>query len=54
MSETMADFEKEIEASFRPIKEGDVVDGTVTAVDEEAAWLAKQSFRNSADSAYTG
>lgn len=39
MSETMADFEKEIDASFRPMKEGDVVDGVVTAVDDEAAWL---------------
>ena len=27
--ETMADFEKELEASFRKIEEGDIISGTV-------------------------
>ncbi len=39
MSETMADFEKEIEASFRELNEGDVLDGVVTAVNDDAAYL---------------
>ena len=33
--ETMADFAAELEASFRKIKEGDIIRGTVIAVDEE-------------------
>lgn len=33
--ETMADFAAELEASFRKIKEGDIIKGTVIAVDEE-------------------
>ncbi len=39
MSETMADFEKEIEASFRPLNEGDIIDGVVTAVNDDAAYF---------------
>lgn len=39
MSETMADFEKELEASLRPINEGDIVEGIVTIVDEDAAYV---------------
>ncbi len=39
MSETMADFEKELEASLRPINEGDIVEGIVTMVDEDAAYV---------------
>ncbi|MCD8020204.1 MAG: S1 RNA-binding domain-containing protein [Clostridiales bacterium] len=39
MSETMADFEKELEASFRKLKEGDIIDGVITSVDDSAAYL---------------
>ena len=39
MTESMADFEKEIEASFRKLNKGDVLEGTVTNVDEEAVYL---------------
>ena len=39
MSESMADFEKELEASFRKLAEGDVLEGTVTNVDEDAVYL---------------
>ena len=37
--ETMADYSKELEASFREIHEGDILTGTVIAVDEGAATL---------------
>lgn len=37
--ETMKDFEKEIEASFRQIKEGDILTGTVIHVNEEEVTL---------------
>ena len=36
MSETMADFERELEASFRKLNEGGVVEGVITGVDENA------------------
>lgn len=39
MSESMADFEKEIAASFRKLQEGDVLEGTVINVDENAVYL---------------
>lgn len=39
MSETMADFEKELEASFRKLNGGDVVEGVITGVDENAVYL---------------
>lgn len=39
MSETMADFEKELEASLRPIHEGDIVEGIITIVDDDAAYV---------------
>ncbi len=39
MSETMSDFEKELEASFRKLNEGDVVEGVITGVDENAVYL---------------
>lgn len=35
----MADFEKELEASFRKLNEGDVVEGVITGVDENAVYL---------------
>ena len=35
MSETMKDYEAELEASFQKIEEGDIVTGTVIRVDEE-------------------
>ena len=37
--ETMKDFENEIEASFRQIKEGDILTGTVIDVNEEEVTL---------------
>lgn len=39
MEETMKDFEKELEASFRTIHEGDVISGTVIDVNEEEVTL---------------
>jgi len=37
--ETMADYENELEASFRKISEGDIISGTVINVDEEGVIL---------------
>ena len=39
MEETMKDYEQELEASFRKIKEGDVLKGTVIDVNEEEVVL---------------
>ena len=39
MEETMKDYEKELEASFRKIREGDVISGTVIDVNEEEVIL---------------
>ena len=39
MEETMKDYEKELEASFRTIQEGDVIKGTVIGVNEEEVTL---------------
>lgn len=39
MSETMEDYKDELEASFREIKEGDILTGTVIGVNEEEAVL---------------
>lgn len=39
MKETMKDYEKELEASFRKIQEGDVIKGTVIDVNEEEVTL---------------
>lgn len=39
MEETMKDYEKELEASFRRINEGDVIRGTVIDVNEEEVTL---------------
>ena len=39
MEETMKDYEKELEASFRTIQEGDVIKGTVSGVNEEEVTL---------------
>lgn len=39
VTETMADYEKELEASFRKISEGDIISGTVINVDEEGVIL---------------
>lgn len=36
---SMADYEKELEASFKKIEEGDIITGTVIAVDEEEITL---------------
>lgn len=37
--ETMADYSRELEASFREIREGEILSGTVIAVNEEAVTL---------------
>ena len=39
MEETRKDYEKELEASFRKIREGDVISGTVIDVNEEEVTL---------------
>lgn len=39
MEESMKDYEKELEASFRKINEGDVISGTVIDVNEEEVTL---------------
>ncbi len=39
MEETMKDYERELEASFQKIKEGDVISGTVIDVNEEEVTL---------------
>ncbi len=39
MSETMKDYEAELEASFKKIEEGDIVTGTVISVDEKEVIL---------------
>lgn len=39
MEETMEDYAKELEASFRKIREGDIISGTVISVDETGAVL---------------
>ena len=39
MSESMKDYEAELEASFKKIEEGDILTGTVISVDEnEESW----------------
>ena len=42
--ESMADYAKELEASFRTIKEGDIVTGTVISVNEEEVILDLQYY----------
>ena len=37
--ETMKDYEKELERSFRTIREGDIISGTVIAVSEDEVAL---------------
>ena len=44
MSETMEQFEKEIDASFRQFKEGDMVTGTIVAVSDDEVTLDLQSY----------
>ena len=39
MEESMKDYEKELEASFRKISEGDIISGTVIDVNEEEVTL---------------
>lgn len=39
MAETMEDYKDELEASFRKIKEGDIISGTVISVTEEEVTL---------------
>lgn len=39
MEETMKDYERELEASFRKISEGDVIQGTVIDINEEEVTL---------------
>ena len=40
--ESMKDYERELEASFRTIQEGDMIEGTVIAVSEEDVILDLQ------------
>ena len=42
--ESMKDYERELEASFRTIQEGDMIEGTVIAVSEEDVILDLQYF----------
>ena len=44
MSETMADYEDQINASFRSFREGDTVTGEVVSVEEEEVLLDLRSF----------
>lgn len=44
MAETMEDYKEELEASFRKIKEGDVITGTVIDVNEEEVTLDLKYF----------
>ena len=44
MSETMADYEDQINASFRSFREGDTVTGEVASVEEEEVLLDLRSF----------
>ena len=39
MAESMKDFERELEASFKRIDEGDIISGTVVSVDESGGVL---------------
>ena len=39
MSESMKDYEKELEASFKKVQEGDILTGTVISVDEKEVVL---------------
>ena len=39
MSETMKDYEQELEASFKTVEEGDILTGTVISVDEKEVVL---------------
>ncbi|WP_368191545.1 30S ribosomal protein S1 [Blautia sp. 1033sp1_1033st1_G9_1033SCRN_220408] len=39
MSETMKDYERELEASFKKVQEGDILTGTVISVDEKEVVL---------------
>ena len=39
VTESMADYESELEASFRKISEGDIISGTVIDVSEEGVIL---------------
>ena len=39
MAESMKDFERELEASFKRIDEGDIISGTVVSVDESGVVL---------------
>lgn len=44
MAESMKDFEKELEASFRKIEEGDILSGTVIGISEEEVILDLQYY----------
>ena len=39
MAESMEDYKEELEASFRKIREGDIISGTVIGVTEEEVTL---------------
>ena len=44
MEETMKDYERELEASFRKIQEGDVIKGTVIGVNAEEVTLDLKEY----------
>ena len=44
MSETMKDYEKELEASYKKIAEGDILTGTVIGTTEEEVILDLKSY----------
>lgn len=39
MNESMADFERELDASFRKLSPGEIVDGVIVSVDNDAAYV---------------
>ena len=46
MTETMNDYKDEIERSFRKVKEGDILEGTVIDVSDTAVtWISSITHR---------
>ena len=43
-AETMDDYKEELEASFKQVREGDVLTGTVIGVDEDEITVDLQSY----------
>ena len=49
MAESMKDFERELEASFKRIDEGDIISGTVVSVDESGVVLDLKFYAEGLD-----